>query len=140
MGGGRSDDSIGGVAWLWPETAGKVTAHHDVHPEHRGLGLGDVLLDAIEARAAQLPPRHADGTARKLVVWSEDSDVVRRAMLDAGGFSPVRQYYEMAIDLDEEPAPASWPPGSTLGCSGRESTTGACGRRTSRRSPSTISG
>ena len=29
-----------GVAWVWPETAGEVTADHYVHPEHRGLGLG----------------------------------------------------------------------------------------------------
>jgi mycothiol synthase len=107
----RPDDAIGGVAWLWPETAGEVTADHYVHPDHRGLGLGEVLLDAIEARVAQLAPRHADGTARRLVVWSEDTDLARRAMLDSRGFLPVRQYYEMAIDLEEEPAQACWPPG-----------------------------
>jgi mycothiol synthase len=107
----RSDRSIGGVAWLWPETAGEVTADHYVHPEHRGLGLGEALLDAIEARIAELPSRHPDGTARKLVVWSEDSDLVRRTTLDARGFAPVRQYYEMVTDLDAEPATAPWPPG-----------------------------
>ena len=32
-------------------------------------------------------------------------------MLDARGFTPVRQFYEMAIDLHEEPPPALWPPG-----------------------------
>jgi mycothiol synthase len=107
----RADRSIGGVAWLWPEAAGEATADHYVHPEHRGLGLGDALLDAIEARAAELPPRHPDGTPRKLVVWSEDKDSVRRATLDARGFNQVRQYYEMALDLDAEPPDALWPPG-----------------------------
>ena len=104
-------DPVIGVAWLWPDIAGEVIADHYVHPEHRGRGLGDVLLDAIEDRAAELPSRHSDGAARKLVVWSEDSDVVRRTTLDARGFSSVRQYYEMAIDLAEEPPPPSWPPG-----------------------------
>jgi mycothiol synthase len=106
-----ADDLIVGVGWLWPDTAGDVTADHYVHPEHRGLGLGEVLLDAIEARVAQLPPRHPDGTARKLVVWSEDADLVRRTTLDARGFTPVRQYFEMAIHLDAPPAPSEWPPG-----------------------------
>lgn len=107
----RSDHSLGGVAWLWPEAAGEVIADHYVHPEHRGQGLGDALLDAIEARTAALPARHPDGAARRLVVWSEDCDLVRRASLDARGFAPVRQYYEMAMDLDAESPKAHWPPG-----------------------------
>ncbi len=106
-----ANDLIVGVGWLRPETAGEVTADHYVHPEHRGLGLGDALLDAIEVRVAQLPPRHPDGTVRRLIVWSEDADLVRRATLDARGFEPVRQYFEMAIGLDEEPSPPKWPPG-----------------------------
>jgi mycothiol synthase len=103
--------TVVGVAWVWPDTAGEVTADHYVHPEHRGLGLGDVLLDAIETRVAELPPRRADGVPRHLVVWSEDSDAVRRAALDARGFAPVRQYYEMSIALDGELPPAFWPTG-----------------------------
>ena len=69
-----------------------------------------MLLDLIVARAAQLPSRRPDGAVRMLVAWSEDHDHVRRAALDARGFEPVRQFYEMAMDLDEEPAPAQWPP------------------------------
>ncbi len=105
------DGSVAGVAWVWPDTAGEVTADHHVHPGHRGLGIGDALLDAIETRAAELPPRRADDSARHLVVWCEDTDTVRLAALDARGFVPVRQYYEMAIDLRREPPPASWPAG-----------------------------
>lgn len=104
-------DSIVAVGWLHPETAGEITADHYVHPAHRGLGLGDLLLDLIVARAAQLSPRRPDGAARMLVAWSEDRDHVRRAALKARGFEPARQFYEMAVDLDEEPAPAQWPPG-----------------------------
>ena len=100
---------IVGVAWVWPETAGEVTADHYVHPRHRGLGLGDALLDAIESRAAELPPRRPDGAPRNLVVWCEDGDVVRRGALDARGFVPVRQTYEMAIELRSDTPPPSWP-------------------------------
>jgi mycothiol synthase len=101
--------SIAGVILLWPETAGEVTADHYVHPAHRGLGLGDALLDMIESRAAELPSRRPDGAARRLIVWCEDTDGVRRASLDARGFAPVRRSYEMAIDLRDEPPHASWP-------------------------------
>jgi len=103
--------SIAGVVLLWPETAGEVSADCYVHPGHRGLGLGDVLLDIIEARAAELPSRRQDGAARRLIVWCEDTDTVRRTSLDARGFGPVRQSYEMAMDLRDEPPHPSWPVG-----------------------------
>jgi mycothiol synthase len=102
---------IAAVAWVWPETAGEVTADHYVHPEHRGRGLGDLLLDLIAARVAELPSRAPDGSPRSLFVWCEDSDVVRRAALDARAFTPIRQYYEMAIDLGAAPEAPRWPPG-----------------------------
>ena len=102
---------VAAVAWVWPETAGEVTADHYVHPEHRGLGLGDALLDIIEARTAELPARRPDGSARTLVVWCEDADAVRRRALDARGFSAIRQYFEMAIDPRDELPPAPWPAG-----------------------------
>jgi len=102
---------IAGVGWVWPETAAEVTADHYVHPRHRGRGLGETLLDLIEARAAELPATRPDGEARGLVVWCEDTDVVRRASLDARGHVAVRQFYEMAIDLHAESAAAPWPDG-----------------------------
>ena len=105
------DGLVVAVAWVWPETAGEVTADHYVHPAHRGLGLGDALLDTIEARVAELPARRPDGSARTLVAWCEDRDAVRRKALDARGFSAIRQYFEMAIDLMDELPPASWPAG-----------------------------
>jgi mycothiol synthase len=103
---------VAGVAWVWPQTRGEVTADHYVHPVHRGIGIGDALLDAIEARVAELSPRRSDGAARSLIISCEDSDVVRLATLGARGFSPVRQYYEMATDLRDEPPHVSWPAGT----------------------------
>ena len=90
------DGAVAAVAWIWPETAGEVTADHYVHPEHRGRGLGETMLDMIEARGAELPSRTSEGAARRLVVWCEDSDAERRASLDRRGFAAVRQYFEMA--------------------------------------------
>jgi mycothiol synthase len=105
------DDTMAAVAWVWPLTAGEVTADHYVHPDHRGRGLGEALLDTIEARAAELPSHTSEGAVRHLVVWCEDSGAERRASLQRRGFAAVRQYFEMAIDLRGELTAPSWPPG-----------------------------
>jgi len=104
-------EDMAGVAWVWPQTAGEVTADHYVHPDHRGRGLGETLLDTIEARAAELPAHTPEGAPRHLVVWCEDSDAERHASLERRGFLEVRQYYEMAIDLRDGLAVPSWPSG-----------------------------
>jgi mycothiol synthase len=104
-----SDGAIAAVGWVWPETAAELTADHYVHPDHRGQGLGELVLDMIEARWAELA-RSADGGARRrLIVWSEDSDTTRRASLDRRGFVAVRQYFEMEIDLRADVAAPEWP-------------------------------
>jgi mycothiol synthase len=105
------DGFIAAVGWVWPETSSEVTADHYVHPQHRGRGLGEAMLDAIEARAAELPARREDGAPRRLVVWCEDSDATRRAALDRRGFTAVRQYFEMEIHLGAGSLAPSWPPG-----------------------------
>jgi mycothiol synthase len=84
-----------------------------VHPDHRGRGLGEALLDTIEARLAELPVRSSDGEIRHVLMWCEDSDVERRASLERRGFSSGRQYFEMARDLTVESAAPVWPPGIT---------------------------
>jgi mycothiol synthase len=105
------DRSIAGGAFVWPEIAGEVTADLYVHPDHRGRGLGEALLDTIAARLAELPARSSDGEIRHVLMWCEDSDVERRASLERRGFSAGRQYFEMARDLTLESAAPVWPAG-----------------------------
>ena len=106
-----SDDVAAAVGWVWPETRSEVTADHYVHPEHRGRGLGDAMLDVIEARGAELQSQAPEGAPRRLVVWCEDSDVARRASLDRRAFVAVRQYFEMEIDLRGSAPEPVWPAG-----------------------------
>jgi mycothiol synthase len=105
------DGEVAAVGWVWRQTAVETTADHYVHPAHRGLGLGESMLDAIEARVAEMPSRTPDGVLRRLLVWSEDSDVVRRASLERRGFTAIRQYFEMAIGLEDDLEMPVWPPG-----------------------------
>jgi mycothiol synthase len=102
---------LAAVGWVWPQTTGEVTADHYVHPEHRGRGLGEALLDAIEARGAEIQQLTPGGVARRLVVWCEASDAVRRASLERRGFAAVRQYFEMEIGLTGGLQAPVWPLG-----------------------------
>jgi mycothiol synthase len=100
---------IAAVGWIWPETAGDLTADHYVHPDHRGRGLGGIMLDIVEQRAAELAGE--DGRLRRLTAWAEDFDSERRASLVRRGYVAIRQYFEMAIALDADLPDPSWPDG-----------------------------
>jgi mycothiol synthase len=105
------DGAIAAAGWVWPETVTDLTGDHYVHPDHRGLGLGEVMLDLIEARAAEIASSAGRTAPDRLVVWSEDSDTARRASLDRRGFAAVRQYFEMAIELAPDLSAPVWPAG-----------------------------
>jgi len=102
---------IAAVGWVWPETVADLTADHYVHPDHRGRGLGETMLDVLERRAAEHV--RADTRLRRLTAWSEDADDERRASLERSRFVAARQYFEMVIDLGPRVPSPSWPEGIT---------------------------
>jgi len=103
------DGAIVAVGWVWPETVADLTGDHYVHPDHRGRGLGETMLDLVESTAAELAAQ--DAALRRLTVWSEDFDTERRASLDRRGFVVTRQWFEMEIDLSRELPDPVWPAG-----------------------------
>ena len=77
----------------------------DVHPEHNGRGLGSTLVDLTEARARELD-------AGKIRRGAFGANRAARALFEARGYSHVRTWYTMRIDLGEEPPPEpEWPDG-----------------------------
>jgi mycothiol synthase len=75
-----------------------------VHPERKGLGLGSWLLARGEERARErgLPKAHA---------WALAPDEDARRLFELRGFSEVRRYYHMLVDMDRAPAEPEWPEG-----------------------------
>ena len=109
----RSTAAIAAVGVVWkPHATGEITADHYVHPEHRGRGLCEVLLDAIEVRAVELAGALAPDVSATLVVWAEPASE-SHAPLESRGFVAARQYFEMRIDLGEELEIPRWPDGIT---------------------------
>lgn len=105
------DGTVVGVAWLFPE-GGEVTVDHYVHPQHRGLGIGEALMAVYEQRALEMV---ATGkVATHLLTWCAATDAVRRAALARRGYAPERQYFEMVAELPVGAGASSLPAGMRM--------------------------
>jgi mycothiol synthase len=78
----------------------------DVHPDHRGRGLGSVLMDRAEARAAH---RLAGGGLLHFAIADRDEEAA--AFIRSRGFERARSYRHMQIDLDGSPIEVEAPTG-----------------------------
>ncbi|MFJ9833396.1 GNAT family N-acetyltransferase [Streptomyces sp. NPDC101169] len=88
------------VARAWVDRRSEV----DVHPEHRGRGLGASLLTWTLARARQA------GTAR-VVQSVPDSDTGAAALLRAHGYEPLVTAWLLEFAMPAEPSVPEAPPG-----------------------------
>jgi mycothiol synthase len=88
----------------------QMWAFVSILPAHRGRGIGTELCRLAEERAREMIPQ---APAQARVVLRQNAgptDERTRAFLEANGYRYVRRFWTMAIDLDEEPPPPSWPP------------------------------
>jgi mycothiol synthase len=80
-----------------------------VHPDHRGRGLGAVLLDRLQRRADEVAAQRHPGitVVRRTHVGGSVDDA--HALLEANGYRAARYFRELGRRLDEVPAPANDP-------------------------------
>jgi len=92
-------------AWVWEEDGRLVaSATYGMHGDAantRGVvadkgGLGTEILERGEAFAT------AEG-AKKILTGAPEPDAAARALFESRGYREVRRFYEMAIELSEEP-------------------------------------
>lgn len=98
-------------AWAVTDRAGVIVGYgqiqHDgpdlvgswglVHPRHRGLGIGSVLLERIDARASELL---AGSSAPRFRHGITAGDRPAAELLEARGLRLLRHFWHMRIDLD----------------------------------------
>ncbi len=77
-----------------------------VHPRARGVGLGAQLLEAVDARAAEV------GMHSLLQVVAGGNRPAER-LLEGAGYVPVHHTWRMERPLDVAPTPPRWPSGIT---------------------------
>ena len=107
----RPGGAVVGYAWVW----GPRRPHADydgflgLEPADSQPGVGEALLERLEARA--LAAAEDAGLAGRVavVVWSSSRDAVKRELLEARGFAQVRTYYRMERLLDGPFESPRWP-------------------------------
>jgi ribosomal protein S18 acetylase RimI-like enzyme len=91
-------DALAARAWV------NRRSEVDVHPDHRGLGLGATLLDWVEARARQA------GTTR-VVQTVQDADRAAVALVRSRGYETLATSWLLAIAMPTEPVVPDPPSG-----------------------------
>jgi GNAT superfamily N-acetyltransferase len=79
----------------------------DVHPKHRGRGLGSVILERAMSRAVD---RFATVPEGMLDLAAADGNEDAAALMRSRGFAYVRSFRHMQVDLDGGLVPASEAP------------------------------
>lgn len=85
-----------------------------VVPEHRGRGLGTQLRDRIEERARELARDAPEGDEVWLSGHAGSTNESAQRLFEERGYDLVRHFWEMGIDLEEEPPEPEWPAGICL--------------------------
>ncbi|MFG2843017.1 GNAT family N-acetyltransferase [Kitasatospora sp. NPDC048296] len=98
-----SAESLVGRAWVHGGRRSAV----DVHPDHRGKGLGSALLDWVEARARRAGSERLSQTV-------SDSDRAAVELLRSRGYEPFVAQWLLEIAMPAEPVVPGPPPGITL--------------------------
>jgi mycothiol synthase len=101
-------------SWVWEEDGRMVaSASYGVHGDaantrgivaDKGRGLGTEIIERGEAFA------RAEGT-KKIWAGAPEPDAAARALFESHGYREVRRFYEMAIELTEEPPAPVLPAG-----------------------------
>ena len=97
------DGRVAAYGALFPRL-GRVDADGYVHPDFLGRGLGAAIVDATEARAAELG-------ASRLVNAVLAGDRRASELLAGRGYREIRRFYRMATALDGPPPAPEWPEG-----------------------------
>ena len=104
------DGRVIGHANVGRESADVAEAWGVVHPHHRGLGIGSLLIDLVDDRASTLL-----AVGGRLQQSVSDTDPVAAEMLRARGFERVRSFRHMEIDLSGAPPSPEPPAGVEIG-------------------------
>jgi GNAT superfamily N-acetyltransferase len=84
-----------------PEEENRVFLWVETHPDHRGRGLEEFVLDWAEARGVQRLRAMSNALPRLLRCGLPDNLRDRVARLEARGFRPARYFYRMRRDLSQ---------------------------------------
>jgi len=101
---------IVGYASVWdvePHVRIFVRAH--AHPAYKGHGLETALDAWLEARAEQALSKAPEGTRISLLQGAKSVDRDKQALLEQRGYTLVRHWFRMLIEMDAPPPEPAFP-------------------------------
>ncbi len=110
------DGLIVGYEEVYPRSDNLLEVDGYVHPHTRGRGLGTWLLHWAQERARQ---QIEDLPAAGAVMLRGNTSAVDRTAAElygAAGFTRVRQFWRMEVELTAPLSPPIWPDGITVRC------------------------
>lgn len=104
-----------GYGGVWDsEPHVQINSWGNVHPGYRGLGIGSYLAAWIEARARQSIPKAPEGARVALGQMKLSQDTPGRDLLLANGYTLIRHFLRMLIEMDGPPPEPTLPEGVTI--------------------------
>jgi GNAT superfamily N-acetyltransferase len=100
------NEQIVGYSAVWYVEMGQLNADLYVHPEYRGRGIGTLLMRMIEARARLMMDRFASDVRVSLRQQVCRTRKAAGQLLRREGYSVVRQFWKVQIEMPEVPASA----------------------------------
>ena len=113
-----SDGRLAALAWIFafPASDEENVAYlwWEVHPEHRGRGLGAAALAWTEEQASLVLRTRLNRLPKILRSGTTEGLRYRQEILESLGFEPVRSYYFMHCDLNHPLQKPAFPTGIRL--------------------------
>ncbi|MCC6315383.1 MAG: GNAT family N-acetyltransferase [Thermomicrobiales bacterium] len=88
-----------------------VSVYGVVHPDCRGRSLGQRLIEWGEHWTRDRMDRAEPGVRIVVQHYVNQKNQPAQVLLTSSGYDPVREYYEMVVDLDGMPPAPAWPTG-----------------------------
>ncbi len=115
-------------AWAVVDPDGRIAGYADISmragvqfnrwavtdPERRGQGIGSHLLQLIEERARARGGEAREGARVALHNFVNHANPEACELLERFGYTVVRRYWRMSVDMDSAPPEPEWPPGIAL--------------------------
>ncbi|HEV7126051.1 MAG TPA: GNAT family N-acetyltransferase [Ktedonobacterales bacterium] len=103
--------ALAAYATLADDGLGQFSADGYVHPHWRGHGLGAHLLHLAGARTREMIAAAPAGARVTLITNVLIEDEAARALLVGAGFSLVRVFWRMRLEMTDPPPIPEWPAG-----------------------------
>ncbi len=108
------DGQMIGIAGVDQQEHAHIYIEANVHPDYCGRGIGSYLLQLAEERGRQHIAEAAPDVRVVLLAREDSLNAAAHRLLEKRGFTLVRHFWRMGVELYEAPPAAQWAEGITL--------------------------